>query len=372
VDVFLGAGRFVGGDAVEVGGERLRYARAVIATGGRAAVPEIRGLGEVGYLTNETLFGLGERPGRLGVVGAGPVGCEMAQAFARFGSEVVLMEAADGVLPREDADAAVLVERALERDGVRVWCGVRDLEVGKDGGGIRVRARVGSGGGGGEREVVVDRLLIAAGRRPNVEGMGLEDAGVVVDRRGVVVDDGLRTTNPRVYACGDVCSPRPFTHAADFQARLVVRNALFPGRARVGTLEIPWCTYTSPEVAGIGMGAREAAERGVAVDTYTQEFSGVDRAVLDGEAEGFVRVHVRCGTDRIVGATVVGANAGDLIGEIAVAMKAGAGLGLVGGAIHPYPTRAEAIRRTGDAYQRTRLKPWVKAMLGRWLAWQRR
>ena len=367
IDVFFGAGRFTAPDAVEVGGQTLRFARAVIATGARAAAPPIPGLQEVPYLTNETLFSLTELPRRLGVIGAGPIGCEMAQSFARLGSDVYLFDALHGVLPREDAGAGAVVRNALARDGVTVLCCGQDLRLVRDPGGIRMRVDSHSQG----YDVAVDQVLVAAGRAPNTEGLGLEAAGVAFDRKGVTVNDRLQTTNPRVFACGDICSPYQFTHAADFKARIAIQNALFMGRARVSSLIIPWVTYTSPEVAHVGLYEEEARKKGIEVETFTQELSKVDRAILDGETEGFVRVHVRKGTDRIVGATIVAAHAGDLIGELVLAMRSGLGLKTIGAAIHPYPTQAEAIRKTGDLYNRTRLTPVVKKLMERWLAWTR-
>lgn len=367
VDVFLGAGRFTGPDTVEVGGQSLRFAKAVIATGARAAVPPIPGLEDVPHLTNETLFSLTELPKRLGVIGAGPIGCEMAQSFARFGSEVFLVEAEHGLLPREDRDASAIVRASMERDGVRFLGGGKDLRVHRSAGGIRLRVE--SAGRG--YDVEVDQLLVAVGRAPNVEGLGLEAVGVEFDRKGVKVDERLQTTNPRIYACGDICSSYQFTHAADFMARIVIQNALFLGRAKAGSLIIPWATYTSPEIAHVGLYESEAKARGIEVDTFTQELGKVDRAILDGETDGFVRVHVRKGTDEILGATVVATHAGDLIGELTLAMKGGLGLKTIGATIHPYPTQAEAIRRTGDLYNRTRLTPFVKGLMRRWLAWMR-
>lgn len=369
VDVFLGSGRFTGPGTVVVGGRELRFAKAVIATGARAAAPPIPGLAGVPYLTNETLFSLTELPRRLGIIGAGPIGCEMAQSFARFGSEVHVVETASGVLPREDRDAARIVEAALKRDGVRLLCCGRELRVSREaGGGVRLQVE----SHGHAYDVVVDRLLVAAGRAPNVEGLGLDSVGVEFDARGVHVDDRLRTTRRSIFACGDICSPYQFTHVADFQARIVIQNALFHGRARASSLLIPWCTYTSPEVAHVGLSEKDAKELGLEIDTFTQELSRVDRAVLDGETEGFAKVHVRRGTDRIVGATVVAAHAGDLISEITLAMRGGLGLRTVGATIHPYPTQGESIRRIGDLYGRTRLTPLVKRVFGAWLAWQRR
>ena len=367
VDIFLGAGRFTGPDTIEVGGQTLRFAKAVIATGARAAAPPIPGLKDVPYLTNETLFSLTELPKRLGVIGAGPIGCEMAQSFARFGSEVFLIEAEHGILPREDRAASEIVRTAMERDGVKLLCCGKDLKLAKDPNGVRLQ--VDSHGQG--YDVLVDQLLVAVGRAPNVEGLGLETVGVEFDKKGVKVNDRLQTANPRIYACGDICSPYQFTHAADFMARIVIQNALFKGRAKVSSLIIPWATYTSPEIAHVGLYEKDAKAQGIEVETFTQELSKVDRAILDGETEGYVRVHVRKGTDEIVGATVVAAHAGDLIGELTLAMKGKLGLKTIGATIHPYPTQAEAIRRTGDLYNRTRLTPFVKNLMQRWLAWQR-
>lgn len=367
VDVFLGAGKFVGSDTVEVGGQILRFAKAVIATGARASAPAIPGLKDVPYLTNETLFSLTELPKRLGIIGAGPIGCEMAQSFARFGAEVYLVEAEHGVLPREDRDAAEIVRTAMERDGVKLLCCGQGLRLEKDPRGVRLQVKSHDKG----CDVLVDQLLVAVGRAPNVEGLGLEAVGVEFGKKGVKVNDRLQTTNPRIYACGDICSPYQFTHAADFMARIVIQNALFKGRARAGALIIPWATYTSPEIAHVGLYEKDAKAQGIELDTYTQEMSRVDRAILDGETEGFVKVHVFKGTDEIAGATVVAAHAGDLIGELTLAMKGKLGLKTIGATIHPYPTQAEAIRKTGDLYNRTRLTPFVKSLMQRWLAWQR-
>ncbi len=367
VDVFLGAGKFAGSDTVEVGGQTLRFTKAVIATGARAAAPPIPGLKDVTYLTNETLFTLTELPKRFGVIGAGPIGCEMAQSFARFGSEVFLVEAEHGILPREDRDAAEIVQKALVSDGVKLLCCGKNLRLANEPAGIRMQAE----SHGKSYDLIVDQLLVAVGRAPNVEGLGLETVGVEFDKKGVKVNGRLQTTNPRIYACGDICSPYQFTHAADFMARIVIQNALFRGRAKASSLIIPWSTYTSPEIAHVGLYEKDAKAKGIEVDTFTQELSKVDRAILDGETEGFVRVHVRKGTDEIVGATVVAAHAGDLISELTLAMKGGLGLKIIGATIHPYPTQAEAIRKTGDLYNRTRLTPLVRRLFQQWLAWQR-
>jgi len=371
VDVFLGGGKFTGPDSVEVAGQTLRFSKAVIATGARAAAPPIPGLKDVPYLTNETLFSLTKLPKRFGVIGAGPIGCEMAQAFARLGAEVFLVRAEAGILPREDRDASAILETAMLRDGVKFLDHGKELQLAKDPNGVRLQVNVPGHG----YDVLVDQLLVAVGRAPNVEGLGLETAGVEFDKKGVTVNDRLQTTNSRIYACGDVCMKWKFTHAADFAARIVIQNALFSfgplGRRRLSSLTMPWATYTSPEIAHVGLYEKEAKEKGIEVDTFTLEMSKVDRAILDGETEGFVRVHVRKGTDEIVGATVVAAHAGDLISELTLAMKAKLGLKTIGATIHPYPTQAEAIRKVGDLYNRTRLTPFVKKLMGKWLSWTR-
>ena len=351
VDVFLGEGRFVSGDALEVGGARLRFRRAVVASGGRPAVPRIDGLAQAGYLTNETVFSLTDRPEHLVVIGGGPIGCELAQVFVRLGSRVTVLDDKDQILPHDDPDAAAVVEDALRRDGVEIVLGARVERVTRDGPTVTVRWMR----GGTAASTEASHLLVAAGRAPNVEHMGLEAAGVEWNERGVTVDEHMRTTSARIYAIGDVASKYRFTHAADAQARMVVRNALFFGRGKASDLVIPWCTYTSPEVAHVGITADEAKEQGA--ESITIPMREVDRARLDGEEGGFLRVHLKAGTDRILGATLVAAHAGDLISQITQAMTAGIGLGKVGATIFPYPTQAEVIRKAADAWSRTRLTP---------------
>jgi pyruvate/2-oxoglutarate dehydrogenase complex dihydrolipoamide dehydrogenase (E3) component len=368
VDVFLSDARFVGRDAAEVGGKRLNFSRALVATGARPAAPPIPGLAESGFLTNETVFSLTELPRRLAVIGAGPIGCELAQALRRFGSQVWLLEALTQILPREDRDAAAIVERAIVSDGVELLtgCKVASVERGAAGRVVRVEHR------GPPREIEVDEILVTAGRAPNVEELGLEAAGVEYDRKGGVrVDDYLQTSNPHIFAAGDVCSALQFTHLSDAHARIVIRNALFFGRDRASRLTIPWCIYTDPEIAHVGLSEGEAAARGVAIRTFAQKMSAVDRAVLDGETAGMAKIHVREGTDQIVGATIVAAHAGEIISELTLAIAAGIGLGRIAGVIHPYPTQAEAIKKIADAYNRTRLTPSRKRLLTRLLAWRR-
>jgi pyruvate/2-oxoglutarate dehydrogenase complex dihydrolipoamide dehydrogenase (E3) component len=334
VDVFFGSASFSGPRSVVVNGTSLTFRRAVIATGGRPVAPPIPGLHETGYLTNETVFDLAERPPRMLIVGAGAIGCELAQAFALLGTDVTVSDVADRPLSQEDADASAIVKRSLEADGVRFQLG-------------RVLASV-------SREDA-DAIVVAAGRAPNVEDLNLDAAGIRFGDHGVHVNDRLQTTNPRVFAAGDVASRFKFTHVADAAARIVVQNALFFGRRRVSALVVPWCTYTMPEVARVG---------DIDGDAVTVRMSDVDRAVLDGDTEGFVRVHHQRG--RIRGCTIVAPHAGELIGHVAAAMRAGRTLSDLSATVFPYPTYAEGLRKAGDAYRRTLLTPAAKSLLRRY------
>jgi pyruvate/2-oxoglutarate dehydrogenase complex dihydrolipoamide dehydrogenase (E3) component len=359
VDVFLGQGRFTGRDTIEVDGKTLNFRRAVVATGARAAAPSIPGLEDAGYLNNESIFSLTELPHRLTVIGAGPIGCEMAQSFARFGSKVTILDRADHVLPREDPDAAEIVQRQMERDGICYIPRVNILRVER-----RDNDRIVLYESDGKSESLAgDQILVAVGRAPNTEGLGLEEAGVRYDEHGVSVDDRLRTTNPSIFAVGDICSRHKFTHAADAHAKIAVANALFFGRGRVSNLVMPWCTYTSPEVAHVGHYESDARKAGHEVTTITVSLEHNDRAVLDGESDGFLRVHLKKGTDKILGATLVAAHAGDMIGEMAVAVTHGIGLKKIASTIHPYPTQGEIFKRAAGEYQKSRVTPRVKKIL---------
>ncbi len=369
VDVFLGDARFTGPRSLDAAGRTLRFNRAVVAAGGRPTAPPVPGLSAIPYLTNENLFWLTDLPPRLLVIGAGPIGCEMAQAFARLGSRVTLLGRAPQVLPREDPDAAAIVQRALVDDGVRLELGVSLVEVAQQGGDVRVRFERAAQGGAGIDEAAGDRVLVAAGRAPNVETLDLAAAGVAFTKDGVTVDDRLRTSNRRIYAAGDVCSEFKFTHVADAMARIVIQNALFYGRKKTSALVIPWCTFTDPEIAHVGLYEDDARRRGHRVETVTVPLAEVDRAVLDEEADGFVRVHHERG--RILGCTIVAAHAGELAGEVSYAMTRGGTLTDLSATIHPYPTQAEALRKAGDAYQRSRLTPAVRGWMQRYFRWTR-
>jgi pyruvate/2-oxoglutarate dehydrogenase complex dihydrolipoamide dehydrogenase (E3) component len=377
VDVFIGEGRFTGPDTVEVksgaGDRTLHFKKAAICTGARAAAPPTPGLSAAGYLTNETVFSLTRLPPRFAVIGAGPIGCELAQSFARFGSQVHLIEALHGILPREDRDAAEIVRKSMQRDGVQLLCCGKELTIGATAGGKRLTVD----SHGQHYDITVDEILVGVGRAPNVEGLGLDTVGVAYDtQRGVTVDDRLQTTYPNIFAAGDVCSPFQFTHAADAMAQVVIQNALFPhplglGYANTNSLIIPWATYTEPEIAHVGLYETEAKSRGIDVDTITYHLDEVDRAILDGEDEGFARVHVKKGTDKILGATIVAAHAGDLISEFTLAMRNGLRLSAIAGTIHPYPTQAEVVKKVANAWRKSTLTERKRRILKRWFAWAR-
>jgi pyruvate/2-oxoglutarate dehydrogenase complex dihydrolipoamide dehydrogenase (E3) component len=372
VDVYLGQGRFVDDRTIVVGDRRLEFARAVVTTGARAALPPIPGLAEAGYHTNETIWSLTELPPRLAVVGGGPIGCELAQAFARFGARVTVIQDEGQILHREDRDAARIIERAMfERDGIDLMLGSTVDSVTAEG-----ETKVLTlGGAASGRTLSVDAILIAAGRSPNVEDLALETVGVEIDPgRGIVVDDGLRTTNRRIFAAGDVASAFKFTHLADAQARIVIRNALFgwlPGRARSSKLVLPWCTYTDPEIAHVGLNAAMAAERSLEVEPITVALGDNDRSILEGDDEGFLKVYRAKGSDRIVGATVVARHAGEMIGQMTLAIKQRIGLKKLADVIQPYPTQAEVFKRAGDAYRRETFTPRAQAIFRTILAWMR-
>lgn len=364
IDVFLGHARFVSGDTADVDGTRLRFDKAVIATGSRPDMPDIPGLGEVELLTNENIFDLTELPPRLLVVGGGPLGCELAQAFSRFGASTIIAQDMPLFLPMEERDAAQLLSDAFARDGleVRLNTTVTNVRV-EDGEKI-----VDMVSDDYHSSVPVDAVLTGVGRLPNVEGMDLHLAGVeTTDSGGVRVDDFLRTSNRRIYAAGDVCMDYKFTDVADATARIVVRNALFPGRQRVSALTIPWCTYTDPEIAHVGLYVRQANERGIPVRSFTVPMHQVDRAILDGEQTGFVKIHVAQRSDRILGATIVASHAGEMINEITLAMVHGIGLNRLANVIHAYPTQAEAIRKAANACNRERLTPFIAGLLRWWI-----
>ncbi|MBW4555271.1 MAG: mercuric reductase [Trichormus sp. ATA11-4-KO1] len=365
VDVFLGNGRFASKNTVEVANKTLKFKKAVIATGARAVRPAISGIEAAGYLTNETVFSLTQRPERLAVIGGGPIGCELAQTFRRLGCEVVIFHRGSHLLNKEDADAAEIVQSVLIKEGIRLVlnCQLEEVATVTDG------KRLDFSANGHRDSVTVDEILAGAGRAPNVEGLNLDIVGVEYDqRRGVKVNDYLQTTNPQIYAAGDICMDWKFTHAADAAARIVIKNTLFSpfglGRSKLSSLVMPWVTYTDPEIAHVGMYEHEAQKLGIDVSTIKIPFSSVDRAIADHEESGFLKIHHKKGSDEIIGATIVASHGGEIISEVTTAIVNKIGLSKLSSVIHPYPTQAEAIKKAADAYRRTLLTPRTKKILG--------
>jgi len=353
VDVYFGSARFAGATRLTVAGAMLRFKKALIATGARPMTPAISGLIEAGYWTNEDVFNLAAVPQRLLVIGGGPLGCELAQAFCRLGSHVIIAQDDPMFLAGEERDAAQILSDSLARDGLEIHLNTQVVAVRRQG----EQKVVDLVSDDNKMSVVVDEILAGIGREPNVDNLDLEAAHVEYDvTTGIRVNDFLQTTNPRIYAAGDVCLVHKFTHMADATARIVLHNALLRGRRRLSALTVPWCTYTDPEIAHVGLYVRDAREQGIAVKTFTVLMHDVDRAVTDGDEEGFLKIHVKEGSDEILGATIVARHAGEMINELSLAITAGIGLAELGRVIHAYPTQADAIKMAADSYYRTRLK----------------
>lgn len=350
VDVVEGRARFLSPDEVEVGGKKVRAKRWILATGSRTAVPDVPGLKEAGYLTHESLWELRALPESLVVLGGGPIGIEMAQAFARLGSSVTVVAASAQLLEREDPEIAAVVARQLEREGVHILLSAKAARVRVEGGAKLVTVA----GAAGESELRADAILVATGRTPNVEEIGLERIGVEVGGHGVSVDDTLRTSASNVWAAGDVAGPYRFTHVADYQARIAAPNALFPLHRKVDYRVVPWCTYTEPEVARVGLTEAEARERwGDRAGVFRYDHASLDRALCDGEPDGLTKIVIDP-KGRIAGAHVAGPRAGETIHEAVLALRHRLKLSDLSGMIHVYPTYPESLKRTADAYLRAR------------------
>ncbi|MBW4492082.1 MAG: mercuric reductase [Oscillatoria princeps RMCB-10] len=333
VEVIFGSGQFTDRQTFEVSGRKLRARAFVIATGSRPKIPQIPGLSEAGYLTNEQVFELQKRPESIAVIGAGPIGCELGQAFSRLGCQVTIIGSREQILPKEDPEATAVVRQQLESEGIGILTPVRAERVEMAGGKKVICA--------GSLRLAVDEILLAAGRVPNVESLNLEAAGVIIAEKGIAVNKKLRTANPRIYACGDVIGGYQFTHAASYEASVVLKNALFLPVSEVNYRVMPWCTFTEPELARVGMTEREARERyGEDVCVLKQDFAGVDRAVAEAATDGFAKIVVR-GNGEILGAHLVGASAGELIGEVVMAMAHKLPVSALTRMTHIYPTLAE-------------------------------
>ena len=352
VDVYFGAARFAGDDSIDASGQTLRFRKALIATGAVPSHPSIPGLAEAGYLTSDTIFDIPECPRRLLIVGGGPLGCEMAQAFQWLGVHVVIVQNEPKFLPLEERDAAQLLSDALARCGVEIHLNTTIAAVRCDAGAQYadlINNDVKS-------TIAVDRILAGVGRKANVGGLALEAAGIDhADAAGVRVNSFLQTSNPHVYAAGDVCMEYRYTNAAEASAAVALHNAFSPGEEKVEALTIPWVTHTDPEIAHVGFYIWEARRKGIPVGTITILMHDVDRAVTDGEEDGFVKIHFEDGTDRILGATIVGRHAGEMISVLALAMTRGTGLRSLAKVVFPYPSRTGAIAMAAEAFVRTRV-----------------
>ncbi|HNP27184.1 MAG TPA: FAD-dependent oxidoreductase, partial [Nitrosomonas sp.] len=363
VEVLQGDARITSPWTVEVNGQILTTRAIVIATGARPAVPEIPGLDAVRYYTSDTIWSLTERPERLVVLGGGPIGCEMAQAFARLGCQVTQVEQGD-LMMREDTDAVTLVKAALQDDGVRILTQVEAVRCETEDGTQRLIVRHEDGD---EEALPFDALLCAVGRVPRTEGFGLEALGIpVTSRRTIETNAWLQTIYPNIYACGDVAGPFQFTHTAGHQAWYASVNALFGRlkRFKADYSVIPWTTFTSPEIARVGLSEGEAKTRGTAYEVTRYDLNDLDRAIADEAAHGFVKVLTVPGKDRILGVTIASEHASDLLAEFVLAMKHGLGLNKILGTIHTYPTWSEANKYAAGEWKRAhvpqQLLTWVE------------
>ena len=349
IDLFFGHAMFKAPDRLDLDGAQLRFDKALIATGAEPDVPDIPGLRDVGYFTNETIFGIQSLPRRMLVIGGGPLGCELAQVFRRFGSSVIIVQHMPLFLPHEERDAAQILSVAFAHDGIEVRLNTEVTAVRRVGDEIHADLR----NDDYVSSVAADAVLVGTGRVPRIDDMGLDAAGVCHDIvHGIRVDEHLRTDNPAIYAAGDACMAQRFTHVAVATARMAVANALRGEQQVLDDLVIPWCTYTDPEIAHVGLYVREAMHRDIPVSTSTIPLHVVDRAVLDGDDVGFIKLHVADGSDRILGATIVSRCAGELIGQVTQAMVNGIGVRGLARVIHPYPTESSAIGAAARAWCR--------------------
>jgi len=355
-DVRFGAARFLNPHEITVNEEVIRSKRFVIATGSQPLVPPIPGIAEVGYDTNETIFKRRELPPRLAVIGGGPVGIELAQAFARLGSRVTIVEAADRILPVADSEVSAVLRQVLEDEGITLQLSCQVENARRDGDSRQLFLTNGA-------SVECERILVAAGRRPAVFGLGLDEAGVEHNAKAVVVDARLRTSQRHIYAVGDVCGPYQFTHMAEYQAGIVLASLLFRVPRKVDYRVIPSVIYTDPEAAQVGLTEEEAQAQGIRYEIALFPINEIDRAITDGNDAGFIKILIARG--RLVGASLVGAHAGELIHELALAMQVKAKAGDISRLIHAYPTLSQIHRRAINARYAPRLYSGKARLLAR-------
>ncbi|WP_082509855.1 MULTISPECIES: mercuric reductase [unclassified Rhizobium] len=349
IDIFFGEARFAGPDKLVVDATPLPFRKVLIATGARPKIPGIPGLKETGYRTSSTIFEMTALPKRLAVIGGGPLGCELAQAFCRMGAQVTIVQNNPKFLPREERDAAEILNWSMARDGMEIRLNTVVIAARREGD-TKILETLNNEVKG---EIAADEILVCTGRVPNIEALDLAAAGIASNpRRGVTVDGFLCSSNPDVYAAGDACLPLKFTNAAQSSARRAVANALLQAGQKHDNSVIPWCTYCSPEIAHIGLQVWDAHRQSIPIKSYTVMLNDIDRAITDGEETGFVKIHVAEGSDRILGATIVASHASELINEIAVIMSTGIGMQALAEVIHTYPAQSGAIMLAAQAYRR--------------------
>jgi pyruvate/2-oxoglutarate dehydrogenase complex dihydrolipoamide dehydrogenase (E3) component len=357
-EVIFGHAEFIDSHSIQVGDRRIAGRRFVIATGSGPFIPPIDGLEDAGFITNETLFSLRQLPGRLVVLGGGPVGLEMAQAFSRLGSHVTIVERLPHLLPHEDPELAESLRELLQAEGIIIHTGTSAEKVSAEDGRRTVACS-------GDLRLEADQILVAVGRRPTVDGMGLDAAGVEHDSRGIKVDDRMRTSRKHIFACGDVCGPFPFTHMAEYQAGIVISNAVFRFPKKTDYSVVPWVTYCDPELGRVGLTEQQALDAGMQPTVLRFPFKDIDRALAEVEPYGLVKMVTHKG--KILGASILGPHAGELLHEIVLAMKTGAGIGDISSTIHAYPTLAQIHRRTVNTYYGKKLfSPRTRALV-RWI-----
>lgn len=365
IEIFFGQGHFTSENSLAVEDRTLRFKRAIIASGATTFIPPIEGIDTCGYVTNESIFNIPELPETLMILGGGPLGCELALAFSRLGSKVTIIQRGHQFLPREDPDAADIVAEVFNKEGIDIMFNsqLKAIKV-RDG----FKEALIETEGQGDCLCRVKEFLLATGRTPDLDGLDLEIAGVEYDKRkGIDVKDDLQTTNKRIYAAGDSCMKYKFTHTADASARIALQNALFAGRKKVSSLCIPWCTYVDPEIAHVGMYEKDAKEKGLDFDSIKVPLSEIDRALLEGNEKGFLKITFEKKRGRILGATLVAEHAGDMICQIGTAIRDGMTLGKLSEIIHPYPTQTEVFKRAADIYNSKRLTPGILKLLKGWL-----
>jgi pyruvate/2-oxoglutarate dehydrogenase complex dihydrolipoamide dehydrogenase (E3) component len=364
VDVFSGEASFESPNGVMVDGHKLEAKNFVIAAGTRAGVPPIDGIQHVPFFTNETVFDrLKTKPETMIVLGGGPIGCELSQVMSRLGVKVTIIEVLDQILPKEDRDVADWMETHLETEGIRVLRSSEVTQVAKHDGKVRLVRRPSGAHDAEATQIEAEALLVSAGRVPNIERLNLEAAGVRFNSRGIEVNAYLQTSQPHIYAAGDIVGPYQFTHTADAQARVVVRNILMPLqllRQKMDYSVVPWCTYTDPEIARVGLNEAEAKQQNISYDLIRVGIDQLDRAIVEGEELGFIKVLTAKGSDKILGVTIIATHAGDLLHEFVLAAKYRIGLGQLATTIHAYPTFAELARKVGDHYNKKRLTPFLR------------